>query len=528
MNVADLIEQQVSIRPGAPAIIDARRGRERIFSFRELHERASRVAALLDSQGITVGTGALILHPMAAELYAFVLALFYLGAVGIFLDPSTGHEHIEQCLKIFRPKAFFGSARSHLLRLVSPSIRRIARFYGTSWQPGSINLSSVPGVVQAKGVTGVDSNAPALITFTSGSTGMPKAAVRTHRFLLAQQRAVATSLRLKPGTADLATLPIFVLANLASGVCSVLPDVDMRQPASCDPVPIVRQIEKHKISSTAASPAFIERLADECIRTSHPLTCLERVFLGGAPVFPEILKRARRAFPNAAITAVYGSTEAEPMAELPFDSIDEEDFGDMRNGRGLLVGTPCSALELRVIRDHWGKPIGRISASQLGEMIVPLEVPGEIVVSGEHVLGGYLNGDGEAENKFEVEGARWHRTGDLGYFDSRNRLWLLGRCSAKIEDRRGILYPLAVECAAQNDPKIARAALVEVGGERVLVLQPRSGHEIDRVICNRYLAWACLDRLVAVTRIPVDKRHNAKVDYGQLRLLLQRCRLTEA
>jgi olefin beta-lactone synthetase len=523
MNVAELVRQHAEIRPRAPAIIDVRHGRERTLTFGDVYEDAARVAAGLDSEGVEAGHAALIFQPMAAELYVFLLALFDLGAVGIFLDPSGGREHIERCCSIYPPKVFFGTARSHLLRLVSPAIRRISLFIGTSWQPGTVTLSSLR-VGPLKGIASVDGDAPALITFTSGSTGTPKAAVRTHRFLQAQHRAVAASLCLTAGTVDLATLPIFVLANLASGVCSVLPQGDMREPASCDPIPVIGQIEKHQVNSTAASPSFIERLADECIRTSRPLTSLKQVFLGGAPVFPGVLHRARKAFPNAALTTIYGSTEAEPMTAIPFNSMSEEDFVSMRSGRGLLVGQPFSSLELRVIRDQWSNPIGRINASEFADMIVPDESPGEIVVSGEHVLGGYLHDEGACENKFEVDGVRWHRTGDMGYFDSRNRLWLLGQCGSKIEDRRGTLYSLAVECAAQHDPRIARAALVEVGGERVLVVQARNGHELDSATCKQQLGWANLDRLVALSRIPVDKRHNAKVDYRQLKLLLQRCR----
>ena len=522
MNVAELIEQQASIRPEAPAIIDIRRSRERILTFGELDSQAAQVAALLYSQGIEARNGVIIFQPMAAELYVFILALFRLGAVGLFLDPSTERRHIERCCTIFPPKAFFGSARSHFLRLISPSMRRIPLYYGTSWQPGSVNISSLHGIGPRRSIAPVDGDAPALITFTSGSTGTPKAAVRTHRFLRAQHRAVVNSLRLTPGTVDLTTLPVFVLANLASGVASVLPDADMREPGSCDPAPIIAQIEKHQASSTAASPAFINRLADECIRTSRSLSSLRKVFIGGAPVFPGLLQRARKIFPNAAITAVYGSTEAEPMAELTYDSISEEDFIGMRNGRGLLAGTPVCSLQLRVVREQWGKPIGRIKSSQFAEMIVPADHPGEIVVSGEHVLDGYLHSEGDCDTKFDVDTVRWHRTGDLGYFDSRNRLWLLGPCSAKIQDRHGVLYPFTVECAVQHDPRIARAALVAFGGERVLVLQARNAHALDSATYKLQLPWAHIDRLIAVDRIPLDTRHNAKVDYPQLESLLQR------
>lgn len=522
MNVAQLFEQQARIRPDAPAIVDVRYSRDRTLSFGELNEKVGRCAALLYSQGIKAGSNVLIFHPMAAELYMVLLALLSLGAVTIFLDPSAGRDHIERCCETCPPDAFFGSARAHLLRLAVARIRRIPLFCGSSWQPGSVNLSSACAAGPIKAITPVDGDSPALITFTSGSTGTPKAAVRTHDFLRSQHRALEATLRLIPGTAYLTTLPIFVLSNLASGVCSVLPDVDVRQPGLCDPAPLTKQIERHQVKSIGASPALLERLADECIRTCRALLSVEKVFLGGAPVFPGVLLRARKAFPNAALTTIYGSTEAEPMAELPFDSIGEDDFDGMRNGRGLLAGTPSPSLQLRVIKDHWGKPIDRLDDSRFAELIVPPGSPGEIVVSGGHVLGRYLHGEDESHLKFEVNGVRWHRTGDMGYFDSQNRLWLLGRCSAKIEDHRGTLYPLAVECAVQHDPQIARAALVEVAGERILVLQAKNGHQLG----NHYkgkLAWAHLDRVVALGKIPVDKRHNAKVDYPRLRFILQRC-----
>lgn len=521
MNVIGLVEEQARRRPQATAIIDIHRGRERSLTFGELYDEVTRQAALLESQNIDRGAAVLIFQPMSAELYIFLLALFHRGAVGLFVDPSAGRNHIERCCRMCPPKAFFGTSLSHLLRLISREIRGVPVHFGTTWLPGSVNVSSCRGR-QYSGITPVDADESALITFTSGSTGIPKAAVRTHHFLLAQQRALAASLGLTPETSDLTTLPIFVLANLASGVASVLPNADTAKPGSCDPVPILEQIERHQITSTAASPALIERLAEECIRTSRPLASPKKVFLGGGPVFPRVLEHARKAFPNAAITAVYGSTEAEPMAELSFDSIREEDFAAMRNGRGLLVGTPVGSLHLRVIRDQWGQPIGRIKASEFVDMTVPTGDAGEIVVSGEHVLSGYLHGEGENETKFDVDAVRWHRTGDLGYFDPGGRLWLLGRASAKIQDQRGTLYSLAVECAAQHDPRVARAALVELRDERILALQPRNGRRLDTESYKRQLAWASLDRFVTVRQIPVDHRHNAKIDYMNLKLLLQR------
>lgn len=523
MNIAEKFEEQARKRPNAPAIVDVVHGRERTLTFQELNDKAAQVAALLDSQGVEPGNGVVIFHRMAAELYILLIALFRLGAVGLFMDPSAGRVHIERSCRMFPPKAFFGSARAHLLRVLSPEIRRVPLYFASSWVPGSVDIFSQCSRNGNKPVAMVDDDSPALVTFTSGSTGAPKAAVRTHAFLRAQHKAIEQSLRPTAGAVDLTTLPIFVLANLASGVSCVLPDVDMRNPGSYDPRPVVTQIERHQVSSTAASPAFIERLTDECIRASRPLSSVRQVFIGGGPVFPHLLRRAREVFPNATITAVYGSTEAEPMAEISVDRISEDDFFRMRTGGGLLAGAPVASIDLRIIRDQWGIPIGRITAAEFAEMIVLVNQPGEIVVSGEHVLGGYLHA-GEAETKFTVDEVSWHRTGDLGLFDSSGRLWLLGRCSAKIEDRRGTVYPFTVECAVRHDPQVACAALVAFRGQRVLVLQARNARTLDSARYKKQLPWAGIDRLIAVEHIPTDKRHNAKIDYAQLNSLLQRCR----
>src|SRR5262249_2641198 len=138
--------------------------------------------------------------------------------------------------------------------------------YSADFFPGAQTLGfdgtakSLPEIVPA------EPDAPALLTFTSGSTGRPKAALRTHGFLLAQYGSLEKSLQLRPGTRDLTTLPIFVLANLGSGVTSVLPDADLRSPGKIAAGPVLRQMDRQRIQTTAASPAFVERLLDECER----------------------------------------------------------------------------------------------------------------------------------------------------------------------------------------------------------------------------------------------------------------------
>jgi acyl-CoA synthetase (AMP-forming)/AMP-acid ligase II len=514
VNIAAMLCDRARQLGEAAALIDRRKGKDREVSFRALETITARVAGEITSQGIRQGDGVLILHPMAIELYVFLIALFRVGAVGMFLDPSAGRKYIDRCMGIYSPRAFFGSWKAQILRLWTPSMRRIEISFCTSRIPAThfISLDGEAKLVQA--IADVEDSAPALITFTSGSTGQPKAALRTHGFLLAQQDALQSSLSLRPGDNDLTTLPIFVLSNLASGVTSVLPDADMRTPGKIDARPVLNQIERHSVASTAASPAFFRRLADECARTNKRIPQLKRVFMGGAPVFPRDLRQARKLFPNAEITAVYGSTEAEPMADVHLSQIAEEDLLAMERGAGLLAGIPVASIALRIVRDQWGKHLEPMTELQFDALCLPPEAVGEIVVSGKHVLPGYLNGAGDFETKFDVDGVRWHRTGDLGLLDSQGRLWLMGRASAAIHDRHGDLYPFAAECAAMQVEGVRRAAILQVAGLRVLAVEADREDVSDSL--RRSMAWAHLDEIRLLDSIPMDKRHNAKIDYGAL------------
>jgi acyl-CoA synthetase (AMP-forming)/AMP-acid ligase II len=355
------------------------------------------------------------------------------------------------------------------------------------------------------------------VTFTSGSTGLPKAAARSHGFLLAQHRAIADALELRTGEIDLTTLPMFVLANLASGLTSVIPDADLRRPGSIDPEPVLSQIRRWSPVRTVASPALLARLASHCLETGERLDSLTHIWTGGGPVSVRLMDRLAIVAPRARVSAVYGSTEAEPIALIDRDAIADGDRRSIRDGRGLPAGQPVSSISVRILADRGVAPVGPFTLEEFDRAAAPAGFPGEIVVSGDHVLGGYLNGSDEA-NKFTVDGTRWHRTGDAGCVDSQGRLWLLGRCGAVVSDRRGTLYPFSVEAAAETCAGVRRAALIGDAGRRLLVVELEDGHMPQvtaEVACT--LEWASLDEIRVVRRIPVDSRHNAKVDYERLR-----------
>jgi acyl-CoA synthetase (AMP-forming)/AMP-acid ligase II len=522
VNIITILQDWAQQQPNAPAIIDARDRQP--LSFAELEQASGQAAALLQQSGLQAGDAVLIFLPMSAQLYVALLAIFRLGLMAMFVDPSAGPQHLDRCCALHPPKALIATSKAHLLRLRSTALRQIPHQYAIGLPvPGAIPWRRASALPQCEFVADCDSHTPALLTFTSGSTGQPKAALRSHGFLLAQHRALAESLKLAPGQIDLTTLPIFALANLASGVTSLIPDADLRFPGNINAAAVIQQIHAYQPHSTAASPAFLMRLTASAERQRLTLPSFQRIFSGGAPVFPTLLDRLQRLAPQAEISAVYGSTEAEPIAHIARDRMQPQDLAAMVQGQGLLVGVPVPQIQLRISPDRWGQPIPALTADQFAALSLPAGQTGEIVVSGEHVLPEYLHGQGNAETKFRVAEQPWHRTGDAGYLDTQGRLWLMGRCSARIEDEHGTLYPFAVEVAAQQFDGIRRSAIVPHQGQRVLVLELEAGRQsvpVDSL--KRELAWAQIQQFVRCPEIPVDKRHNAKVDYPALRQFLQR------
>ena len=132
-----------------------------------------------------------------------------------------------------------------------------------------------------------------------------------------------------------------------------------------------------------ASPAFWARIVAACREQNRLLPDdLRTIYAGGAPVFPRLLDDLHAIAPSAVIVAVYGSTEAEPIAHLARSDLVPADVPAMREGRGLLAGCPVADLQLRILPDHWGTTIGPFDAATFSTLRWPAHEPGEIVVSG--------------------------------------------------------------------------------------------------------------------------------------------------
>lgn len=498
MNLMTLFNNNVKNHFNAPAITMARDNETWSYSY--LNNRVCQIAYQLKSKNINKGDGVLILVPMSLELYAFLLALFKIGAVAVFIDPQSSKSHIQSCIKKYPLKAFFGVKKAHLFRVINKDIREIPLHITLGYLPFTDNLYSYYDSHKflAENTTVKDED-PALITFTSGSTGNPKVAVRTHKFLLKQYEVLSKNMDFGFGKTDMSTLPVFVLANLAAGMHSVIPQVNLLKPSAVEGDKILQDIIKYRATRFGGSPVLIKKILPFINHDTR--TELTHIYMGGGPVYPKDIKNVKESLPYANVYGLYGSTESEPISHLISEDYDDIKHDLTKQGKGLCVGLPVKEIDVKIIESSFSDKNNSLSEVECGE----------IIVSGEHVLKGYLNGEGDKENKIHFGDKIWHRTGDSGYFDKEGNLWLLGRHSQIIKKNGKAIYPFAIE-----------AALYEKGYSSAIIMKADKVYLISEGKCpdGNFLKEYGIDFNMLVKELPRDRRHNSKIDYNKLKELI--------
>jgi acyl-CoA synthetase (AMP-forming)/AMP-acid ligase II len=505
VNVIELFDDSARRFADRPALVHGPRGAERTLTFAALAEQSRRLAALFRSSGLQAGDALAVFVPMSAQLYAIMAAALRLGLVAVFVEPGGWKDDIASCARHLRLRGFVGTTTAFPLACAPGRAL-----------PGATPLGAANRHAPLDGRERCAPDSTAMVTFTSGSTGKPKGVLRSHAVLAATQSILRAELQTQPGELAVPIIPFFVFSNLAAGVPSLLLDVDLGKPAAIPAPRVAEQIRRLAPRSMVASPAFVDRLADWCLGADARLPSLQRVYVGGAPVFPCVLDKLAQIAPAAQIRSLYGATEAEPIAVMRYEEWSPALREQARSGRGIALGTPVPGVTVRIQADDISAPSrSPLSTADVG-------AAGEILVAGAHVAAGYLGGEGDRDNTIDDGGVRWHRTGDAGTRDATSRLWMVGRRGARIDDAHGAIYPLAVEAALSFLPGAPRAALVGWQSRRVLVLDADAGR--GRGMLATLLAaipWAQVDEIALMRRIPVDRRHNAKVDYRALRRALE-------
>ncbi len=509
MNIIRHLAAQVQANPTCIAIQD----KAGEITFYELWIQVQELAKFYQSKGLRRGDRVLVFVPMSIDLYRSVLAILYLGAVAVFLDQWSGYKRLRQSMRVANCHAAVLTRKMRILSYAFPEAWRLKVRL-----PPSIPCSGRDKIQEWEWAR-VDSSDSALITFTTGSTGTPKAADRSHGLLDAQLAALLPLLRPDQTRIDLTMLPIVLLLNLAIGRRSIIGDINYRKPAQFKRTEILENFLQKGGTSLTGSPFYCTQLAlaaqESAVEGCAQVTA---VTLGGSPVFAHDVEILAAGFPVAELNIVYGSTEAEPISHITAQELLLELSRSSKTyyqyDNGLPVGAPSPEARVAILpyRDSaWPQ----LDAVGFGESCMPEESIGEIVVNGNHVLERYFNNpEALRANKIFVDDQVWHRTGDAGCIRT-GRLYLYGRCAQRIVRQEKTFYPFIVAAQLQQLQGVKQATLIELNEHLILAY---AGTADARAAVEE---WTLAQGLTQVQvqrfdQLPLDPRHHGKLDYDKL------------
>jgi acyl-CoA synthetase (AMP-forming)/AMP-acid ligase II len=485
-NITELFYETCKAFPKRCAIIEE----NKTITFQELEEEVKNTIAYFAKKGIKKGDRVLVFVGMGIDLYRIVLALFSMGAVAVFVDEWVNIKRLSMCCKIAKCKAIIAPLPYRIIGYFISEIRKIDLFLSHKKQ---IQFSKIE-------LEKTEASDSALITFTTGSTGIPKAADRSHGFLKAQFDALHPLLK---GQVSMTMLPIVLLLNLGLGITSVIAKFKTSKFKNFDAKKILDEIKKHKVDSIVASPFYLLELAN----TVQERTTLQYIISGGAPVFAKDVEKISKIVGNTNFTIVYGSTEAEPISHCEANEVIKS-----KNAFGLLVGKPVQSVSLKIISPQF---LPQTTEKELSDLELQNENIGEIIVSGKAVNTSYIdNPQAIAKHKIKTEKTIWHRTGDSGYLDEKGQLFLTGQVSQIIHHNGKTYYPFVIENKLKNSDGVKAGTLLLVKNKLILVLCTTNFFNKNTVSDIEY------DEIRYFTSLPFDPRHHSKIDYQKLMQLL--------
>jgi acyl-coenzyme A synthetase/AMP-(fatty) acid ligase len=354
---------------------------------------------------------------------------------------------------------------------------------------------------------GADPDATAAVVFTSGATGPAKGVVYSGRQMAAQFEAVRARYGIGPDDRLVAAFAPFALYGPALGIPVAVPDCDITEPASLRAEALAEACAAIDATILFAAPAALDGVlaSQEGLSPEgrEALAALRLVLSAGAPVPRRILRAFAGLTPRAELHTPYGMTEVLSVADIDLSELDE-----VGAGQGVCVGKPLPGVGIR---------------------IEPLEggdgVTGEIVVSAPWLSMRYdgLWATNDHARSSDGDGTQWHRTGDVGHVDAEGRLWVEGRLVHVVWTADGPVTSVPLEVVLE--PAIgSRCAVTGVGPEgcqQVVVVVEADGKaglapsSLDGTV-RAAVAPQVVAAVLTVPKLPVDRRHNSKIDRTRL------------
>ncbi|XP_010259826.1 PREDICTED: 4-coumarate--CoA ligase 2-like [Nelumbo nucifera] len=488
--------QNISEFSSLPCLINGTTGE--IYSYAEVELISRKVAAGLHRLGIQQGQVIMVLLRNSPE---FVFA--FLGAVHRGATTTTANP-------FYTPAEILKQARDSKTRLIITQacyVDKVRTFAPEndikimtidSPHDGCLHFTQLTESDEsALPVTEVCPDDVVALLYSSGTTGLPKGVMLTHRSIttcIAQQVDGENphSYYHRGDDVTLCVLPMFHIFSLVSVLLAGLrvgAAVLIMQ--KFEVVAFMELVQKYKVSVASLVPPIILQLIKSPDFDNFNLSSIRLVITGGAPMGKELEASLRAKLPNTKFGQGYGMTEAGLLSlSLGFA---KEPF----NIKSGSCGTVLRNAEIKIIDLESGKSLHRNEA-------------GEICIRGPQIMKGYLNNQEATQRTIDKEG--WLHTGDIGYIDDDDELFIVDRLKELIKYKGFQVAPAELEAILINHPNISDAAVVpvkdEAAGEVPVAFVVRSNgpqlteDEIKEYISKQVVFYKRIKRVFFIDAIP--------------------------
>lgn len=483
MDIRLILDNTAKKSPGKPAIIF----KGETISFAGLRETSLRLAEALRAHGARKGDKIAIYLPNCPEYVYSYLACFHLGCVGVPLDFMLKTDELMSCLSHSEAKILIAKAKSEI------SLADIKKAVGSLQTVILCDENFLPKATANLPEVKVQDSDPALIMYTSGTTGKPKGILLNYRHLDGSPEAMKHFVDLTDKDVKLAAIPlshiggfIYIQNCIHFGITVVLME-------RFNPYEFLENIARYKVTCFHIVPAMYTAILTLKQIDKFDLSSLRWVVVFGAPSSPEIMDRFHQYCPNAKLLNGWGMTETcPPNTVTPLNSANI-----------ASVGKPAPNCEIKIFdEDSRELPAGEI---------------GEIAIRGWIVMDGYYR---DPEATAEVKRNGWLYTGDLGRLDKEGFLYIVGRKKEMIKVAGQIVYAPEVEAALQKHEAVADVAVIgtpdALRGETVkafVSLRPGASVSAEdlRYFAREHLAHFKVPQQIEI-RESLPKNRTGKID----------------
>jgi acyl-CoA synthetase (AMP-forming)/AMP-acid ligase II len=489
-TLRDCAEQWARSSPDKAVVVNG----DRQLTFAQLYEQALHLASALRARGLRQGDVISFQLPNWSETLVINLAACIGGWVCNPIVPIYRDAEVRFILKDAQSKVLFiptsyrsidyeqmvGRLRAELPQLKEVFVVRASSTGLPRYEDLLSERAATPESFPA-----VDANAVKLLMYTSGTTGEPKGVLHSHNTLRADIDANIRFRSLTPADVLLMASPVTHITGylyalelpFAAGITALLMD-RWNAVEGCD------LIERHGVTFSSGATPFLAELVGVAEQTGRSLPSMRLYGSGGAPVPPDLVRRARKAMPNCQTYRAYGCSEA-PTISLGLAQGDPVELAATTDGRVVNH-------EVRIVDAETG------AALDGGQ-------EGEILTRGPEVMLGYTNPE-HTKAAFDAEG--FFRTGDLGRLDSRGYITISGRKKDIIIRGGENLSAKEIEDVLHQHPSVLEAAVVAMPHPRMgetpcAFVTLRPGSSLDFDVMKAFLDQAQLARQKIPERLEI-------------------------